>query len=158
LRIGEFVGGQRQQLDPTDPARQRLSDARDQLKLSRSREDEIAHAPSLIHNPLQPGEQVGAALHLVQDGALGKASQEPTRVKLRKLAFVGVLQRHIGFVGKGGPGQGGFARLTRPGQRNNREALRQTEECMRGRARNHLRNSKNKTSICKIHHCAPNVP
>src|SRR5690606_20452281 len=66
---------------------------------------------SFIDTCLNIGKQGGAALRLIQDGALGKLVQKPPWVCVGKLPLVEILKRNIGVFGKGMPHQGGLAGL-----------------------------------------------
>ena len=78
-----------------------------------------------IHNPLDIREQFRGILDFIQDHAIGVIGKEPTRVGQRNLPDIRLLKGDIGQVRKSGSDKGSLARLTRTGERDHLELLRQ---------------------------------
>jgi BolA protein len=86
----------------------------------------IIVATAFIDQPLQPGQQVRAAMHLDQNRFGTEPVQKCARVALGKCLFIRVIQGHTGLVGKQGLCQGCFPGLTRTGHGDHRESLGQS--------------------------------
>ena len=84
-----------------------------------SRQDKLAGSLPFIDPCLNIGEQGGATLRLIQDGATTELVQKATRIRFSKFPLVKIFKRDITVPGKSMPYQGGFAGLAGTGDHNN---------------------------------------
>ena len=123
----DFREGERQQVMHRRSTGQRLTHRCQQQQILRAREYPATRRGQVVDNALEVGEEVGYALHFVDDRAFRKLPQEPARVSIRKRARVGGFQSHVGKVRKKRAAQCGLAALTRTGNGNRRRLRRCVE-------------------------------
>ena len=125
---GKLADREGQEIREADTAGERLGDAGQESELLGACQHEAPRDPLRVDHPLQPGEEVGPALGLVEDGALGEPRQEPLRIFQREGAFGGVLETDIGPVGEERPRQGRLPGLAWARDRDDRKGGRQAAQ------------------------------
>ena len=99
----------RQQVQKCGSPGQRLRNPVHEQQILRAGQDEPAGARVGIDHPLQVRQQVGLALHLVEDDRLAReAGQKPARIRRGPRTLVRIFQRHIRVVGKCRAGEKGL--------------------------------------------------
>ena len=116
----DLVPGQGQELMHGGASCQRLAVRFEEREVLRPAQNPASRRRVRVDDALQVRQQVGCALHLVEDGAARELRQETPRVLRRKGPFVRRLERPIRMTGKHHPAQRGLPALPRTGERNGR--------------------------------------
>jgi len=112
--------------------------------LLRSGEDEAARRRSFVDLELQVAEEIGRALHLIDDRPVGQRGQKAARIRHRELAHVERLETDVGQGGKGRAAEGGLARLPRAGDAHDRVIAREFGEAEGGISGDHRSRPSNR--------------
>jgi hypothetical protein len=116
----QFAQGEGEQGEHGGATGEALGDGLHQLELAGAGEEEPAHALVGIDDSLEVGEEVGNPLDFIEDGSIGDLPEESAGVLRSEGAGVGILQGKVGKVGGEEPGKGGFSRLARAGDGEDR--------------------------------------
>ena len=119
IGLRKLTRGKRQQAEQRNTASEALRNAGQQAELLRAGQHKAPRSLMLVDHPLQPGEQVRAALNLVHNRAVRIPVQKSPRVILSKLALRRILQRHVVVGMEERTGQSGLSRLSRSGDGQN---------------------------------------
>ena len=89
----------------------------------RAGEEKEAHAAVEIDPGLEIGEDFRTALHLIQNGAIGKAAEKGAGILPGRQPHIRFLQRHVRLVGENGLGERCFSGLARSRNGYDRKSL-----------------------------------
>lgn len=97
---GHFLDRERQQLDQSGAASERLTDPIEHLELLAAGEDEATGRGPLIDERLQIRQERRDPLHLIEDRACAVGAEKTARILGRERSHVGLLEIHVGSVGE----------------------------------------------------------
>jgi hypothetical protein len=103
--LHEPGAAQRQEMQHSRAAGQRLADGVEQREVGRPGEHEAAGLAPGVDFDLKIGEQLQHPLDLVQDGAVSMVAEEPSGIGSSVFANVRGLEGHVGLVAEHGAAQ-----------------------------------------------------
>lgn len=133
----QFVERQRQQAEERGAARQGLVHLVEDEELATAGKYEEPVCPPLVGEHLEPRQQLGYPLDLVEDGPVRVAGEKALRVLLGEATYPWRLQIHVCEVGECRPAERGFPRLPRPGHGDERVLAKEPLKVRRDGSRNH---------------------
>ena len=122
FRCLEFCIGKWQQVQQRRPSGEALGNRADQLKLTRSGQNEAPHPAVGIDDGLEVGKKFRRSLDLIKDGPIAHLTEKGPWIFGGEGAGVRILQREVGKLRREQAGKSGFAGLTGTGDGQNREA------------------------------------
>ena len=97
-----------------------------ELELLAADQNEEAVPPRFVCQDLQVGQEIGDTLDFVQDGSFAETRKKPPWIGFREFPQVGRFQVDMVEMREGGAAERGLARLSRPGDGDERVL---TEQC-----------------------------
>lgn len=106
----------REQVEDRAPPGEGLADGAQEEEVLRSAQDEPPRAILAVDDRLDVGEQIGGALHLVEDDTPRELPEEPARIFERIFPDVGIFERRVLVAGEYRLDERGLSRLARTGE------------------------------------------
>ena len=108
------------QFEDGHPARQGVAELGQQQEVGGAGEEKSAGAPIPVHGELERAQQLGDALDLVEDHAVGQCGEKAVGVRLGLGERIGIVEADVAVARGEGAGERGLAALARAEQAHHR--------------------------------------